>query len=164
MDAPGEVADLADRREQLHGRRVDQFRGALSAGPRLIEPHRKGDEPLLGAVVKVALDPAPLGILGLDDPRPRRADLLELRPDLRREPLVLEREPGHGADGRHSPRVLALDRGVVDEDREQLPVALEAGHSPPVVVGIRQLDGLTVGPDEPLAGRPRERELERRVA
>jgi hypothetical protein len=70
MDAPGEVAYLADRREQLDGRRVDQLRRAARARPGLVEPHREGDEPLLGAVVQVALDPAALRVLGLDDPSP----------------------------------------------------------------------------------------------
>jgi hypothetical protein len=32
------------------------------------QPHREGDQPLLSAVVQVALDTAPLGVGGLDDP------------------------------------------------------------------------------------------------
>ena len=41
---------------------------------------REPDEPLLGAVVEVALEPLALGVAGLDDPRARGAELLELRP------------------------------------------------------------------------------------
>ena len=40
------------------------------------------DEPLLGAVMEVSLDPPSLAVAGLDDPRPRGADLLELGLDL----------------------------------------------------------------------------------
>jgi hypothetical protein len=39
----------------------------LLAGQREVEP--QGDEPLLRAVVEVALDPPPLGVAGLEDAR-----------------------------------------------------------------------------------------------
>ena len=62
---------------------------------------REPDEPLLGAVVEVALEPPALGVAGLDDAGARRAQLLELRAHLGLQPLVLEREPrgrGHLVD------------------------------------------------------------------
>ena len=51
---------------------------------RLREPQRERqrDEPLLGAVVEVPLEPAPRFVAGLDDPGSRRSDLLLLLPAL----------------------------------------------------------------------------------
>ena len=49
--------------------------------------------------MKVALEAAALGDAGLDDPRPRGAQLLEARAQLGVEALVLERERGGAADG-----------------------------------------------------------------
>src|SRR5438874_1790232 len=53
--------------------------------PRLREPQRERerDQPLLRAVVQVALEPAALGRLGLDDARSRTPELLLLAPSLR---------------------------------------------------------------------------------
>ena len=51
------------------------------------------DEPLLGAVVQVALQPPALGSAGLDDPRARGAQLLDARAQLGLQALVL-RSPG----------------------------------------------------------------------
>ena len=59
---------------------------------------RERDEPLLGAVVEVALEPAPLVVAGLDDARARGAQLLEPGAQLGLQPLVLERERGRRAD------------------------------------------------------------------
>ena len=59
----------------IDGRPVAQLAGA--------QLHGQGEEPLLGTVVQVALDTVPLGGLRRDDPRPRLADLLELKGDLR---------------------------------------------------------------------------------
>ena len=66
--------------------------------PREAKRERERDEPLLRAVVEVALEPPPLGVARLDDARPRRAQLLELRAHLGLQALVLEREPGRGGD------------------------------------------------------------------
>ena len=59
---------------------------------------REHHQPLLGAVVQVALEPAALGVAGLDGARARGAQLLELRARLRLQPLVVERQPGGRAD------------------------------------------------------------------
>ena len=56
------------------------------------------DEPLLRAVVQVALEPAALLVAGLDDPRARRLDLGELQPHLDAQPRDLDRERGRGED------------------------------------------------------------------
>src|SRR5207244_6984739 len=54
------------------------------------ERQRERDQALLGAVVQVALEPAPLGITGLDDARTRRLELDEAVAQLRLEPLELD--------------------------------------------------------------------------
>ena len=46
-----------------------------------LQLQRDGDEPLLCAVVEVALDLSPRAVGGLEDPRARRAHLGELRLD-----------------------------------------------------------------------------------
>jgi hypothetical protein len=57
-----------------------------------LEPQPDPEQPLLGAVVEVALEPTPLGVIGGDDARPRSADLGKLRAKLSLETRVLERE------------------------------------------------------------------------
>ena len=72
-DTAGDVAQLLDRLGDLaHGR----FQGARHACRRVTqlmldmpEGQPDGDHSLLGAVVQVALDPAPFGFGGLDDPQ-----------------------------------------------------------------------------------------------
>src|SRR5206468_9787422 len=57
------------------------------------ERERERDEPLLGAVMQIADKPAPLGVAGLDDPETRRTQLLQLKPGLGLETLILKRQP-----------------------------------------------------------------------
>ena len=52
------------------------------------------DEPLLRAVVQVALDPPPLLIAGLGDPRARGLDLGQLQPQLDAQAGELDRHRG----------------------------------------------------------------------
>ena len=92
MKPASEVTHLADRPEELGRRLVDEGRSTRRTLARLVESHRQGNESLLGAVVEVALDAAPLGVAGLDDPCPRGANLLELRANLGRKPLILDRK------------------------------------------------------------------------
>ena len=68
--APGEIV-LRCGEELAGGRRV-----ALELGADHAELERDGDEPLLRAVVEVALEPPALGVADLDDPRARRGELL----------------------------------------------------------------------------------------
>ena len=73
--------------------------------------------------MEIPLDPSPLEIPGLDDPRPRCADLLELGFDLRGEPIVLDRQTHGAGDGRDQARLLEED-GVVDDRglRDAIPL------------------------------------------
>ena len=74
MQPAHELADLLERECELGLGRVDQLRHlgrvGLEAALDQVEMERDGHEPLLGAVVQVALDTAPLGVAGGDDPRP----------------------------------------------------------------------------------------------
>ena len=109
MDAAGEVAQLDERLLGLAVRLADERAGELRVLGRLraAERHRQRDEPLLRAVVQVALDPAALGV-GRGDHAGAR--LLE-RADARRQALALarlEQQPRHrdlhGGDAAGEPR------------------------------------------------------------
>ncbi len=74
MQPTGDLTQLIQHADDLGGRGV-QLRGQLAG----LRRHRRlrrahvqgqGDQPLLGAIVQVALDPAPGGIGGGHDPRP----------------------------------------------------------------------------------------------
>jgi len=72
VDALGQLAQLLERERQRGPRLADdRSRVALVGGQlRLEQPerHRDRDQPLLRAVVQVALDPAALGVGRLDQP------------------------------------------------------------------------------------------------
>ena len=79
MDPASELAEfiecgieLGTRDRELAGRRGVRLDTRLETP----EDQRKRDEPLLGAVVEVALDASPRGVCGLDDPRSRGGQLL----------------------------------------------------------------------------------------
>jgi hypothetical protein len=79
VDAARELAQLLDRPVQLVGDPADlplqlgQLRGHGGLGQAQLEAER--DQSLLGAVVQVALDPAPGVVGGGDDPGPGRGEL-----------------------------------------------------------------------------------------
>ena len=118
MDAPRELAQLVERRPQLGFGLRKQLCRTICPGAELrageLEREAQAEQPLLRAVVKVALEPPPLVVADLDDPSPRGTDLVELQPELRLQPLVLEREPRRGAR-RVEERALLEERRVVDE-------------------------------------------------
>ena len=109
--------------EELGG--AVRLRAELRAGELQREPER--EQPLLRAVVEVALEPPPLLVAGADDAGSRGAQLGELRAQLRLQPLVLEREPG-GRAGRGEQRAPLEQRGVVDERRDRGVGRAEHGH------------------------------------
>ena len=80
MEAAREVAQLRQRLARLPIGGVDQLHrpvGALGQLPaRQRERHRERDQPLLRAVVQVALEPSPLLVRRPDEPRPRLEQLL----------------------------------------------------------------------------------------
>ena len=132
VDAVRELAQLLDRDLELVGRRREQlvdlgvcFRAELAL--RAPELERQRHEPLLRAVMEIALDPAALLVRRGDDARPRLLHRLELRPDLGMEARVHEREARRGGDRLDELRLLA-QRRVVDEHGQRLALVLDPGH------------------------------------
>ena len=103
------------------------------------------DQPLLRAVVQVALELAAGGVAGLDDPRSRRAQVGQPGAQVGLQALVLERDPGRGRD-RADELGLVLQRGVVDQRGDGRAAALDERGDAAGACG-RQLDRLTVDAD-----------------
>ena len=108
--------------------------GSASSLPRArLQVERQRDQPLLRAVVQVALEPAARGVAGLDDARARGAQLLDAGAQLGVEALVLELESRRAAaqqadeeavgDGRHREPAQAKKRICSDS-----VLARGAGH------------------------------------
>ena len=72
VDAARELAQLPERLGELvaggRDQRLGRRRVAADVGLDQPELQGEGDQPLLGAVVQVALEPPPLGVAGRDDP------------------------------------------------------------------------------------------------
>ena len=126
VDAVGQLAQLREReRERFAGlahERSGRRRLARELCLEQPERHRDRDEPLLGAVVEVALDPPPLGVGRLDQPRARRLQLDQPGAQLGLQALVLEREARGRADRPHELGVV-LEHGVVQQHGDRLSVA-----------------------------------------
>ncbi len=75
------------------------------------------DEPLLGAVVEVALEPPALLVAGLDDPHARGLHLLQLQPDLDAQARDLDRERAGREDVPQRCRALEQHRVVQEHGR-----------------------------------------------
>ena len=152
MDPAGELAQLVQARLELRARGVEQrreLRVARRAPPRDPELRAERDHPRLRAVVQVALEPAPLVVAGAHEPRARRAQLLDPRPQLRGEALVLERERRRGAR-RADELGLVGERGIVLDRGD--PAALQLDLGPPAG---GQADGAPRRVDEPArSGQP----------
>ena len=118
MDAAGQLAQLLERVGELLLRGAEQAlrRGGVLVQAALREAERQGegDEPLLGAVVQVALEPPALGRAGLHQPRARGVQLLHAGAELRLEPLVLQRQPGRARHGGQQAGVVAQVARVQD--------------------------------------------------
>ena len=102
VDAARDVAQLLQRRVQLlagAGRAAAASRASVGqlAGDDA-QDDRERDEPLLGAVVEVALELAAGGVAGLDDAGARGPQVAQAGAQVRLQALVLERDPGRGGD------------------------------------------------------------------
>ena len=109
--------------------------------------HPQRDQPLLGAVVQVALDLAPRPALRLGDQERRLGDRL----------VLLESAAGAGRD-RLEQRRLLQDRHVVDQRGTRTPAVSHDGADHPSGAGIRRVGVLTPGGVDPasLVGQPVE--------
>ena len=90
-----DLAKLLERGRDLPPRLSEalaRFRIASELLLELVQLERQCDEPLLGAVVEVALQALSFRPTGLDDPRPRPAQLFEPSPQLGVEVCVFERD------------------------------------------------------------------------
>ena len=105
-----------------------------SSAAQQAERKREHDEPLLGAVVQVALEPLALGVARGDGPGACRSQLLELSARLGLQALAVEREARGGADVLEQLRVVA-QFGSVDEERDRPAAARERRHHSAVALG-----------------------------
>ena len=128
--------------------------------PRLLQGEHHRHQPLLRAVVEVALQPTALFLGGGHDPRPRLGDQLQLLLQLGLQALVLQRQPQDPGHGRHQLR-LVEQRRVVDEGRHRLVRVAHQGHAPRLV-RPGQLGNCPVLRD-PAAVHGRAQELQRRI-
>jgi hypothetical protein len=142
--ARGDRPQVGDRgRDLVDGgveRRVDRHR---SARQRALDPAQhdaERDQPLLRAVVQVALDPAALGVAGLGDPRARGLDLGKLQPQLHAQPRELHRRRRRG-DHRTQQVGPVAQRRVVQEQAELAVVA--ADHGPRAIVIGQRVEHVT---------------------
>ena len=117
VDAAGERAQLGERVDGLGVRLGEELveGGAAVGEPAAGELEREPDpeQALLGAVVEVALEAAPLGVAGFDDARAGGAHLGELGAQLGLQARVLEREASRPRrpPGRARGRRAATGRG-----------------------------------------------------
>ena len=79
MQPARQLAQLRQAGPELGDHRAELVAGDVVRADPGLQQERSRDEPLLGAVVEVALDVAPGPVGGVDEPRPRRVHLAELR-------------------------------------------------------------------------------------
>jgi hypothetical protein len=128
VDPVGQLSEFAEGRLRVVGRLGEQRSGlavavGLGPGAGQSEVVGEGQQSLLGAIVQVAFQPAPLGVASLDDADAGGSQVVELSQDLGLEPFVFQREPDRGAD-------LALQVGQrcsVGDDRDPAAVPDQRG-------------------------------------
>ncbi len=134
VDAPAQVLYFGDNRLDLRNDLLEHRLSALGVGCDLgldqLETDPQRDQPLLGAVVKVALNLAPGLIRGRGDPGARRIDLGQRSPQLRGQPFVVEER----SDRRTHPvdqRRLFADGAITRDLRLDLAVNLDGTEGAP---------------------------------
>ena len=155
VDPAGELAQLGHRDRQLLGERVDlgQQAGLLDARAHDAQLQREPHELLLGPVVEVALQAAAGGVGGLDDAQAGDAQLLQPRPQVRLQALVVDRHRRSGGRGVDQLGT-GVQRGVVDDRRDPPAVAVH-GRPGAAAAGLGQGDRLAALVDEARAvGQP----------
>ena len=88
MNPLGDLAELFERRRDLAPGRVEALAraGVVQLLLEDAQLERERDEPLLRAVVQVALQPLPLLLACFEDARPRSANFLQARSQLGLKP------------------------------------------------------------------------------
>ena len=148
------AAAVAPRRSAVASAVVAVGRG-VAQGQRSSYDER--EQALLGAVVEVALDAAARRVAGLDDPRTRRAQVLELGEHLGAEPLVVDRERAAAPISRSrscapgAPRRGSRARGLaVADDRRRRPPRRSAARPAGPRVDVPLRDRQPIGDFEAL--------------
>src|SRR5205823_13356245 len=98
------------------------------------ELEREGDQPLLRAVVKVALQGLVFLVACLEQARAGAFELLESRSKHGVEAAVLQRHSGRRPDGVEQ-MWLVIERSVMDQCCDVRAVSLAQGRSPSLSVG-----------------------------
>ncbi len=164
MQSACHVAELVEGDRDLPSRLLDPSPGArvvVHAASEAPELEREGDQPLLGAVVEIALEPGALPLTGLEHAPARAPQLFEARLELGVQLPVLERQPRRSADGLEQLRLVA-ERPVVHQGRDRLALALDQRRRPLVVgPGQPHRPALGIRPDR-ILGEP-VREAQRRI-
>src|SRR6185436_4128390 len=98
MQATGELTELVERLLEVVADACQHSLGCERVVVQRLLGHPQvkgeGDEPLLRAVMQVPFEASSLADACLDDPGARIPHLVELRAQLCKQTLVLEREPG----------------------------------------------------------------------
>ena len=141
-----DLAQLGDRGAELGDALVEQpvdVDGAVVEVP-LGQPqlHAERDQPLLGAVVEVALQPAALVVADLDQPRPAGLGLAQGAGHLRAEPDHLDQGAAAAGDlaeqlGRRGPGAADEDAGLLVVEQHRHAVAAGTGSPAGVQEGVR---------------------------
>ena len=129
VDAAREPADLVQRPIDLAAELgLERRRTGRVGGPELVhelELHPQRDQPLLGAIMEVALDPLPLDIGGGQDPCLGAAQLAHGGAELRVEPLLIEHQQRRRPGGVDELGALA-ERGIVHDRGDRLAIPVHA--------------------------------------
>src|SRR5215212_11107225 len=149
VDTAGDVAKLGERERDLVPR-LTEATGRVGVVTQAFleqaEIEREGDQPLLGAVVKVALQALPFALAGLDHAGARTSELDEARSELCVQPPVLESNRGSRAHRCEQLRLVVQGR-VMDERRHMDAVSVDENRRSSLI-RLWQLDctALQIGP------------------
>nr|WP_228431103.1 hypothetical protein [Baekduia soli] len=156
VDPAGQLAQLGQRAGEPLAQPVDhrrELRVVAHAPAQQAQLQRERHELLLGAVVQVALDAPARPVGGLHDPQARLAQLLQTRPQVGLQALVVDGQRRRRGRGLHE-LARRVQRGVVDDGGDGDAIALD-GRPGPARLRIGQLDAAPHVVDEHRAvGQP----------
>ena len=134
---------------------------ARRCGPRSSAADRQRDQPLLGAVMEVALEPAARRVARLDQPGARGRRAPRPRLELRLQAFALERDVGGGGDELEQLRLVG-ERRVVDQRGDVLPALVDRRRGAARAL-LRGAGPAARGIDVALEARQPVDQLERRI-
>ena len=148
MQAARDGTKLVERDRDLAPRLVEPRARVAVAGHLLFQQaqlERERDQPLLGSIMQIALQPLALTQPRLDHPCTRTLQLLQVSFLLGLQAAVLERDSGRGAD-RGEQLTFFLQRRVMEQRGHPRPFAVDQRHcsaarrfrqhhAPPIQIG-----------------------------